>query len=96
MPPTTTLNLTKLTKEELGALWFLSIENIETRRAHVLLPAPGNPPNTREIEQDVGLWYQGVCSIVKTIEPTAVMPAFREMVGYIAGQAQRVKETIAA
>jgi hypothetical protein len=87
----TTFNLTKPTREELGALYFLSIENDETRRAHVLLPTARENVTPQDIERDVSGWFAGVYSILKAVEPNTTMPTLREMVNYISQHIDRVK-----
>jgi len=106
MQPGTMTNLTELTKDKIGNLYFLSVENRETkgkfhflgetRSGNISGPAGGRSPTPPEIEADVACWYGGMSSLAHALDPGVTLPPLKEIIGYINQNFERVKTAAAA
>jgi hypothetical protein len=97
----TLTNVSELTKEAIGDLYFQSLGNIQTRKMHVRLQENrGGPtpvaPSVHDIELDVPSWYAGILSIASGLDPGVDLPPVKEVVGYITANFERAKAAIAA
>jgi len=101
MAPTTLTNVSELTKEGIGDLYFLSLGNMESRKMHTGLsgkrdgPTP-IPPSVHEFELDFKCWYSGLTSLAHAIDPGVALPPTQVMIGYIVQNLDRAKTAIAA
>ena len=96
MQPKTANDLAKLTKEEIGELYFRSLQDTHSRKNHVLLMGTPNPPTPKTIENDCTVWYAGFMAFGAWIDSTVELPTVPEVVGYIAKNFDRAKAAIAA
>ena len=101
MPQNTVNDVSQLTKEAIGDLYFRSLGNNETRTMHnPLLVSKGGPqgrsPTPGDLTLDFTCWYGGVISCANVIDPGVALPALKEMVGYINQNFERAKTAIAA
>lgn len=96
MQPKTANDLRQLTKEEIGELYFRSLQNAHTRKNHVFLMGTPNPPTPKTIETDCTVWYAGMLAFGNWIDSTVELPPVQEVVTYIAKNFERAKTAIAA
>jgi hypothetical protein len=101
MPPTTITNVSELTKEGIGDLYFKSLGNIETRKMHSgLATARSGPtpvaPVIHDVELDFKCWYSGLLSLARAIDPGVELVPAQEMTGFIVQNFERAKTAIAA
>jgi hypothetical protein len=101
MAPRTLTNISELTKEEIGDLYFQSLGNAESRKLHMgLANARSGPtpvaPSVHEFEIDFKCWYAGLLSLAHAIDPGVNLPPTQIMVGYIAQNFDRAKTAVAA
>lgn len=100
-PTKVSANLSELTKEVIGDLYFQSLGNPESRKMHIRLnEARSGPtqitPSVHDAEIDFKCWYSGLLSLANAIDPGLDLPPAQNMVGYIAQNFDRVKTSIAA
>jgi hypothetical protein len=94
-------NVSELTKEGIGDLYFQSLGNIETRKMHAgLVTARSGPtpvaPVIHDVELDFKCWYAGLLSLARAIDTGVDLPPTQEMVGFIVQNFERAKTAIAA
>jgi hypothetical protein len=97
----TLTNISELTKEEIGDLYFLSLGTSESRKMHMgLVGARSGPtpvaPSVHDLEIDFKCWYSGLISLAHAIDPGVNLPPTQNMVGYIAQNFDKAKTALAA
>ena len=101
MQPKILTNVSELTKEGIGDLYFLSLSNIETRKMHVGLmgkregPTPVGP-SVHDLKPDCTCWYSGLISLAHALDPGVILPPAEEVVSYLVQNFERAKTAIAA
>src|ERR1700736_5343343 len=98
MQTKTVTDLAKLTKEEIGEIYFRSLQNTHTRKNHVQLVGVNNsnPATPKTIEGDCTPWYAGFVGLGTWFEPNVELPSMPEVVAYISKNFERARTAIAA